>query len=55
MGNREQFNMVVTYDSKGDSIENVFYNIFRQKLLSCEKSGLDIPQETEVQWEAQDK
>ena len=55
MGNREQFGMIVTYDSKGDSLENVFYSILKQRLLSCEKTGLDIPQETEVQWEAQDK
>ena len=55
MERKEQFKMIVTYDSKGDSIENVFYNILRQKLLSCEKSGLDSQQAKAVQWEAQDK
>jgi len=55
MERKEQFKMIVTYDSKGDSIENVFYNILRQKLLSCEKSRLDSLQGEVVQWEAQDK
>ncbi|MCL2165365.1 MAG: hypothetical protein FWH55_13495 [Oscillospiraceae bacterium] len=51
----KQFKVVVTYDSKGNTIEEVFYNILKQKLLSCEKSGLDSQQEEAVQWEAQDK
>ena len=55
MEKKEQFKLIVTYDSKGSSIEDVFSNIVRQRLLSCEKSGLDNSQEAEVQWEAQDK
>jgi len=55
MEKKEQFKMIVTYDSRGDTIENVFYNILKQKLLSCEQSRLDSHQGEVVQWEAQDK
>jgi len=55
MERKEQFKMIVTYDSKGSSIEDVFSNILRQRLLSCEQSRLDSPQGEVVQWEAQDK
>ena len=55
MEKKEQFKVVTTYDSTGDTIENIFCNIFKQRLLSCEQAGLDSPQGEVVQCEAQDK
>ena len=55
MEKKKPFKMVVTYDSNGDTIENMFYNILKQKILSCEDSGLDSQQAKEVQYKAQDK
>ena len=55
MEKREQYKLIVTYDKQGNSIEEVFSNILRQTLLSCDKSELDSPQETGVQCKAQGK
>jgi len=55
MESKEQFKMIVTYDSKGRSIEDVFLNVLKQRLLSCEQLQLDSPQGEVVQYEAQDK
>jgi len=52
---KREFKMIATYDSTGDTIENIFYSLIKQKLLSCDKSGLDSPKAKEVQWETQDK
>jgi len=55
MERKEQFKIIATYDSKGNSIQEVFSNILRQKLLSCKETELDSSQGEVVQYEAQDK
>ena len=55
MERKEQFRMIVSYDSQGNPIEDVFSNILKQMLLSVEKSGLDSPSGEVVESKAQDK
>jgi len=55
MERKEKFRMIVTYDSQGNPIEDVFSNILKQMLLSVEKSGLDSPLGEAVKYKAQDK